>query len=96
MGIELSSSLFKDKYKMDLVMTYTSNYSLTLVPYVNTGLTESGNHITQIKSLITKEFNKFIDSKECYMKQIRNALDDPTSKNCGRCANCLGKHFFNK
>ena len=43
-----------------------------------------------------REFNKFIDSKECYMKQIRNALDDPTSKNCGRCANCLGKHFFNK
>lgn len=41
-----------------------------------------------------REFNKFIDSKECYMKQIRNALDDHTARNCGRCANCIGKHFF--
>ena len=38
------------KNKMDLVFTYTSNYSSTIVPYVNTGLTESGQHITQIKS----------------------------------------------
>jgi topoisomerase-4 subunit B len=29
----------EDKYKMDMVLTYTSNYSLTLIPYVNTGLT---------------------------------------------------------
>lgn len=41
-----------------------------------------------------REFNKFISSKECYMKQIRNTLDDHTSKGCGRCSNCLGKHFF--
>ena len=41
------------KNKLDLVMTYTANYSLTLVPYVNTGLTETGPHITQIKTLIT-------------------------------------------
>ena len=41
-----------------------------------------------------REFNRFIDSKECYMKQIRNALDDPTTQNCGHCANCIGKHFY--
>ena len=28
------------KNKMDMVLTYTSNYSSTMVPYVNTGLTE--------------------------------------------------------
>ena len=28
------------KNKLDMVITYTSNYSLNLVPYVNTGLTE--------------------------------------------------------
>ena len=43
-----------------------------------------------------REFNRFIDSKECYVKQIRNALDDPTAKKCNRCANCKGYHFFNK
>ena len=41
-----------------------------------------------------REFNRFIDSKECYMKQIRNALDDATSERCGKCSNCIGKHFF--
>ena len=54
----------EDKNKIDLIMTYTSNYSLTIVPYVNTGLTESGMHITQIKTLITREFNKFAKEKK--------------------------------
>ena len=50
--------------KMDMVLTYTSNYSSTIVPYVNTGLTESGQHITQIKTIITREFNKFFKEKK--------------------------------
>ena len=65
-----------DKYKMDMVMTYTSNYTLTLVPYVNTGLTESGNHITQIKSLITKEFNQFIRDKKWLKDKEENLTGD--------------------
>lgn len=52
------------KYKMDLVMTYTSNYNLTIVPYVNTGLTESGPHITQVKTALTREMNKFFRDKK--------------------------------
>ena len=51
------------KNKMDIVLTYTSNYSFNIVPYVNTGLTESGPHITQIKTIITREFNKFFKEK---------------------------------
>lgn len=53
-----------DKYKLDFVLTYTSNYSSTIIPYVNTGLTEKGPHITQIKTLITREFNKFFKEKK--------------------------------
>ena len=41
-----------------------------------------------------REFNNFIDSRDCYMKQIRNALDDFSAQSCGKCANCLGRHFF--
>ena len=41
-----------------------------------------------------KEFNAFIDSSECYMKQIRNALDDVTTETCGKCYICRGKHFY--
>lgn len=54
----------ENKYKFDLVMTYTSNYNLTIVPYVNTGLTESGPHITQIKTALTREMNKFFRAKK--------------------------------
>ena len=52
------------KEKMDFILTYTSNYSSTLVPYVNTGLTEKGPHITQIKTVLTREFNKFFKEKK--------------------------------
>lgn len=52
------------KFKMDMVLTYTSNYSSTIVPYVNTGLTESGQHITQIKTTLTRVFNKFFKEKK--------------------------------
>ena len=47
-----------------MVMTYTSNYSMVLIPYVNTGLTSVGPHITQIKALLTREFNKFFKDKK--------------------------------
>ena len=53
-----------DKNKIDMVITYTSNYSMTLIPYVNTGLTANGPHISQVKSLLTREFNKFFRDKK--------------------------------
>ena len=56
---------FEDgKNKMDMILTYTSNYSLTLIPYVNTGLTEKGPHITQVKTILTREMNKFFKEKK--------------------------------
>lgn len=66
---EIINNRFNMKYengknKMDMILTYTSNYSLTLVPYVNTGLTEKGPHITQIKTIITRELNKFFKEKK--------------------------------
>ena len=64
------------KNKMDMVLTYTSNYSSTLVPYVNTGLTESGQHITQTKSVITREFNKFFKEKKWLKEKDENLSGD--------------------
>ena len=66
---ELINNRFDLKYangknKIDMVMTYTSNYSMTMVPYVNTGLTSVGPHITQIKALLTREFNRFFKEKK--------------------------------
>ena len=65
-----------DKNKIDMVMTYTSNYSSTFIPYVNTGLTANGPHITQIKSLITREFNKFFRDKKWLKEKDENLTGD--------------------
>lgn len=64
------------KNKMDMVMTYTSNYSSIIVPYVNTGLTESGPHITQIKTTLTREFNKFFRDKKWLKDKDENLTGD--------------------
>ena len=64
------------KNKIDLVMTYTSNYSFNLVPYVNTGLTEAGPHITQVKSVLTREFNNFFREKGWLKDKDENLTGD--------------------
>ena len=65
-----------DKNKLDLVMTYTGNYSLTIVPYVNTGLTAAGPHITQVKAILTREFNKFFRDKKWLKEKDENLSGD--------------------
>ena len=64
------------KNKLDLVFTYTSKYSSTIVPYVNTGLTETGQHITQIKSTITRVFNNFFKEKGWLKEKDENLTGD--------------------
>ena len=65
-----------NKNKMDMVLTYTDKYSSTIVPYVNTGLTDSGPHITQIKTVITREFNKFFREKKWLKDKEENLTGD--------------------
>ena len=64
------------KNKLDMILTYTSNYSLSLIPYVNTGLTEKGPHITQIKTIITREMNKFFKEKKWLKSSDENLTGD--------------------
>lgn len=59
----LNINHIEGKNKLDFVLTYTTNYSLNMISYVNTGETDSGPHITQIKTTITREFNKFFKEK---------------------------------
>lgn len=60
------------KNKLDLSLTYTDSYSSTIVPYVNTGLTDSGPHITQIKTILTREMNKFFREKKWIKEKEEN------------------------
>ena len=71
-----SMNFSEDKNKLDMVLTYTNNYSSTIVPYVNTGLTESGQHIIQIKTIITREFNKFFKEKKWLKDKDANLTGD--------------------
>ena len=71
-----SMNFSEGKNKLDMVLTYAGNYSLTMVPYVNTGLTESGPHITQIKTVITREFNKFFKEKKWLKDKDSNLTGD--------------------
>lgn len=80
-GKELIDNRFNLKYengknKIDMVMTYTSNYSMNMVPYVNTGLTSVGPHITQIKALLTREFNRFFKEKKWIKENESNLSGD--------------------
>lgn len=51
------------KNKLDLVLTYADTYNFTMIPFVNTGETDAGPHISQTKAIITREFNKFFKNK---------------------------------
>ena len=72
----LNINFSEGKNKLDLVMTYTSNYSSTIVPYVNTGLTETGPHITQLKTALTREMNKFFREKKWLKEKDENLTGD--------------------
>lgn len=68
---------FEDgKNKMDMVITYTSRYSLNMISYVNTGETDAGPHITQIKTILTREFNKFFKEKKWLKDKEANFSGD--------------------
>ena len=68
----LSINYQNGKNKMNAVLTYANGYSSTIVPYVNTGLTESGPHITAFKTTITREFNKFFKEKNWIKEKEAN------------------------
>lgn len=70
----LNINFAEGKNKLNFVLTYTSNYSLNMISYVNTGETDAGPHITQIKTIITREFNKFFREKK-WLKEKEDNLD---------------------
>jgi DNA gyrase subunit B len=68
----------QEKNKIDFAMTYTDSYTSRIIPYVNTGLTDSGPHITQIKAILTKELNKFFREK----KWLKEKDENLTGEDC--------------
>lgn len=40
-----------------------------------------------------EQVQTYADHRGCLMNFLQQALDDPIKKPCGRCSNCIGKHF---
>lgn len=72
----LKINMANGRNKLDLVLTYTDSYSSVIVPYVNTGLTDSGPHISQIKTILTREMNKFFREKKWLKDKDENLSGD--------------------
>ena len=72
----LNMTYTSGRNKLDLSLTYTDKFASTIIPYVNTGLTESGPHITQFKAILTRELNKFFREKKWLKEKDVNLTGD--------------------
>lgn len=68
------------KNKLDLSLTYANSYTSSIIPYVNTGFTTSGPHITQIKTILTRELNKFFREKKWIKEKEANLTGEDLSE----------------
>lgn len=46
------------------------------------------NEITQIRKQEQSQMQEYMEYQGCLMAFLQNALDDPSSQNCGKCKNC--------
>lgn len=61
-----------DKQTLNLGLTFTSGSSSSITPYVNCGNTDTGPHITTIKSTITRVLNAWAKQDGCLKKDDKN------------------------
>lgn len=57
---------------LDLCLTYTSDYSESITPYINYGLTDSGIHIATLRSNLTRTINKYAAANNLFKKDEGN------------------------
>ncbi|MDD3157334.1 MAG: RecQ family ATP-dependent DNA helicase [Anaeromusa sp.] len=55
---------------------------------------EKSKKITERRWDELEKMKKFVDTNSCYLRYVADALDDPYAQDCGKCANCLKKDFF--
>lgn len=55
---------------------------------------ERSAKITEIRREELRQMNDFAKYDGCYMRYIAKALDDATTSDCGKCANCVGHPLF--
>ncbi|ELR66125.1 ATP-dependent DNA helicase RecQ [Photobacterium marinum] len=50
--------------------------------------------ITGIREAEWMEMTEYLESKDCLMLTVRNALDDHSTEPCGKCENCIGEELL--
>lgn len=55
---------------------------------------EHYEQVTAVRVSEMKQMKAFTRTKQCYSKYVVNCLDDKTAKECGNCANCLGRELL--
>lgn len=63
------------KDKLDICITYTSDYGENIDAYVNLGHTESGQHITAFRSAFTRAINKYATDENLLKKNDKNFVN---------------------
>lgn len=51
-------------------------------------------HLTTQREIEWVQMEAYINASDCLMQFLGDALDDPHSESCGRCANCTGQPHF--
>lgn len=79
--IQITSTLSfqekKDKYSLDVALTYDDRNAADIQAFVNYGLTDAGPHLTAVKSCITRTLNKW--AKEQGLLKAKDKNLDGTS-----------------
>lgn len=65
---------------IDICLTYTSNYSEDITSYVNYGLTESGVHLTALRTNLTRAINKYANENGLLKKGTDNLTGQELSE----------------
>ena len=65
---------------IDICLTYTSNYSEDITSYVNYGLTESGVHLTALRTNLTRAINKYANENSLLKKGVDNLTGQELSE----------------
>jgi ATP-dependent DNA helicase RecQ len=47
--------------------------------------------LTLLREQERREMERYAETRDCLMMFLTRALDDPSSKKCGHCANCVGR-----
>ena len=61
-----------DSQRMSCAITYVSNNKSVIIPYVNSGITDVGPHITAIKTSLTRIFNKWAREQGLLKEKDKN------------------------